>query len=109
MEKKPKHECDLCGQVGIHELQCLDPKRNPKGKKLDSRLDKNVKLKNFQHQYYARKRTKKGKPNAKGYTRDIKEHFVFGQNVTEMLPSKIAEALFKRDAEKYYDLQFTGK
>ena len=110
MEGKIESEldCDFCGDVGIHELRCPD-KTIKTNKLLDKRLDKNARLKNFQQECYARKKMIKGKPNAKGYTRDTKEHFVFGQNVTEMMPSKIANALFKRDAEKYHNLQFEGK
>ena len=99
--------CEFCGHVGIHELKCYDEKRKT-NLSLDKRLDKNNRLKNFQHEHYARKRTKKGKIDAKGYQRDVKEHFVFGQNVTKSLPSEIAGALLKRDANKFYNLQFPG-
>ena len=75
---------------------------------LNKRLDKNNRLKKFQHEAYARKRTKKGKVDTKGYQRYIEEHFVFGQNVTKSLPSEIADALLKRDANKFYNLQFPG-
>ena len=75
---------------------------------LNKRLDKNNRLKNFQHESYAKKRTKKGQKDAKGFERDVKEHFVFGQNVTKLLPSEIADALLKRDANKFYNLQFPG-
>ena len=76
---------------------------------MDKRLDKNDRLKNFQQQEYAKKRFKKGKPDAKGYTKDVKEHYVFGQNVSKSKPSEIARALLKRDAEKFYQLQYPGK
>ena len=99
--------CEFCGHVGIHEVKCYDEKKKTK-LPLNKRLDKNSRLKNFQHEHYARKRTTKGKIDAKGYQRDVKEHFVFGQNVTKSLPSEIADALFKRDANKYYNLQFPG-
>ena len=99
--------CEFCGHVGIHELKCYNEKRKT-NVSLNKRLDKNNRLKNFQHEHYARKRTKKGKIDAKGFPRDVKEHFVFGQNVTKSLPSEIADALFKRDANKYYNLQFPG-
>ena len=99
--------CEFCGHVGIHELKCYDDKRKT-NLSLDKRLDKNNRLKNFQHEHYARKRTKKGKIDAKGYQRDVKEHFVFGQNVTKSLPSEIAGALLKRDANRFYNLQFPG-
>ena len=104
---EPQSECEFCGHVGIHELQPNDEKRKTK-LPLNKRLDKNSRLKNFQHEHYARKRTTKGKIDAKGYQRDVKEHFVFGQNVTKSKPSEIADALFKRDANKYYNLQFPG-
>ena len=76
---------------------------------MGKRLNKNVRLKNFQQQEYAKKRFKEGKADAKGYTRDVKEHYVFGQNVSKSKPSEIADALFKRDAEKFYKLQYPGK
>ena len=104
---EPQSGCEFCGHVGIHELKCNDEKRKT-NVPLSKRLDKNNRLKNFQHESYARKRTKKGKVDAKGNQRYIKEHFVFGQNVTEELPSKIANALLKRDANKFYNLQFPG-
>jgi hypothetical protein len=104
---EPQSECEFCGHVGIHELQPNDEKRKTK-LPLNKRLDKNSRLKNFQHEHYARKRTKKGKIDAKGYQRDVKEYFVFGQNVTKSLPSEIADALFKRDANKYYNLHIPG-
>ena len=88
-------------------MKCYDEKKKSK-LPLNKRLDKNSRLKNFQHEHYARKRTKKGKIDAKGFQRDVKEHFVFGQNVTKSKPSEIADALFKRDANKYYKLQFAG-
>ena len=100
--------CNFCGHVGMHELKCTDKKRKTK-KLLNERLDKNIRLKNFQQEFYANKKKKKGKPDAKGFTREVKEHYVFGQNVTEMTPSKIANALFQRDADKYYNLQFEGE
>ena len=75
---------------------------------LNERLDKNNRLKKFQHENYARKRKQKGEVDTKGYQRYIEEHFVFGQNVTELVPSKIANALLKRDANKFYSLQFPG-
>ena len=103
-----QQDCDLCGHVGVHEMKLVNEKTKTK-KNLEKRLDNNPRLKNFQHEHYARKRLgKKCKPDSKGYAKEMKEHFVFGQNVTEMKPSKIADALFKRDAEKYYNLQFTG-
>jgi len=83
----------------------LDEKRKTK-KLLNKRLDQNVRLKNFQQQEYAKKRFKKGKPDGKGHIKDVKEHFVFGQNVSKSKPSEIADALLKRDAEKFYNLQF---
>ena len=52
--------------------------------------------------------TKKGNTDVKGFQRDVKEYFVFGQNVTKLLPSEIADALLKRDANKFYNLQFLG-
>ena len=104
---EPQSDCEFCGHVGIHEVKCYDEKRKTKVP-LNKRLDKNSRLKNFQHEHYARKRTKKGKIDAKGFQRDVKEHFVFGQNVTKLLPSEIAVALLKRDANKYYNLQFPG-
>ena len=107
MQSEPRSGCEFCGHVGIHELKCYDEKRKT-NLSLDKRLDKNNRLKNFQHEHYARKRTKKGKIDAKGYQRDVKEHFVFGQNVTKSLPSEIAGALLKRDANKFYNLQFPG-
>ena len=88
-------------------MKCYDDKRKT-NLSLNKRLDKNNRLKNFQHEHYARKRTKKGKTDAKGFQRDVKEHFVFGQNVTKLLPSEIADALLKRDANKFYNLQFPG-
>ena len=88
-------------------MKCYDEKKKTK-LPLNKRLDKNSRLKNFQHEHYARKRTTKGKIDAKGYQRDVKEHFVFGQNVTKMLPSEIADTLLKRDANKFYNLQFPG-
>ena len=99
--------CEFCGHVGIHELKCYDDKRKT-NLPLDKRLDKNSRLKNFQHEAYAKKRTKKGNTDSKGFQRDVKEHFVFGQNVTKSLPSEIADALLKRDANKFYNLQFPG-
>ena len=104
----PKPDCELCGVVGIHDVSAVDEKRKTK-KNLDSRLDKNVPLKNFQHKYYARKSVKEVIKDKKGHDREINQHFVFGQNVSEMKPSKIANALLKRDAEKFYNLQFQGK
>ena len=104
---EPQSDCEFCGHVGIHEVKCYDEKKKTK-LPLNKRLDKNSRLKNFQHEHYARKRTTKGKIDAKGYQRDVKEHFVFGQNVTKSKPSEIADALFKRDANKYYKLQFPG-
>ena len=98
--------CEFCEHVGIHELKCDNEKRKT-NVPLDKRLDNNKQLKKFQHQSYARKRKKKGKV-VKGYQKDITEHFVFGQNVTELVPSKIANALLKRDANKFYNLQFPG-
>ena len=100
-------DCEFCGHVGIHELKCHDDKRKTKDP-LDKRLDKNKGLKKFQHESYARKRKTKGEVDSKGYQRYTTEHFVFGQNVTEELPSKIANALLKRDANKFYNLQFPG-
>ena len=100
-------DCEFCGHVGIHEVRCYNEKRKTKVS-LNKRLNKNSRLKNFQHQHYARKRTKKGEIDAKGFQRDVKEHFVFGQNVTKLLPSEIADALLKSDANKYYNLQFPG-
>ena len=91
-EIEPQSDCEFCGHVGIHEVKCYDDKRKT-NLSLNKRLDKNNRLKNFQHEHYARKRTKKGKTDAKGYQRDVKEHFVFGQNVTKSLPSEIADAL----------------
>ena len=88
-------------------MKCYDEKRKTKVP-LNKRLDKNSRLKNFQHEHYAIKKTKKGKIDNKGYQRDVKEHFVFGQNVTKSLPSEIADALLKRDANKFYNLQFPG-
>ena len=96
--------CEFCGHVGIHELKCYDEKRKT-NIPLNKRLDKNNRLKNFQHESYAKKRTKKGKTDNKGFQRDVKEHFVFGQNVTKYLPSEIADTLLKRDANKFYNLQ----
>ena len=96
--------CEFCGHVGIHELKCSDKKRKT-NVPLNKRLDKNSRLKNFQHESYAKKRTKKGKTDNKGFQRDVKEHFVFGQNVTKYLPSEIADTLLKRDANKFYNLQ----
>ena len=101
-------KCGLCNDIGLHELKCLDEKRKT-NKSLDKRLDKNSRLKNFQQQEYAKKQFKTGKPDAKGYIRDIKEHFVFGQNVSKSMPSEIADALMKRDAEKFYNLKYPGK
>ena len=106
-EIEPQSDCEFCGHVGIHEVKCYDEKKKSK-LPLNKRLDKNSRLKSFQHEHYARKRTTKGKIDAKGYQRDVKEHFVFGQNVTKSKPSEIADALFKRDANKYYNLQFPG-
>ena len=100
----PHKDCELCGEVGIHDLSVVDEKQRTE-KKLDARLDKNVPLKNFQHKYYARKSVKEVIKDKKGYDREINQHFVFGQNVSEMKPSKIANALLKRDAEKFYNLQ----
>ena len=94
---EPKPDCDLCGEVGIHDFSVDDEKRRTK-KKLDARLDKNVPLKNFQHKYYARKSVKEVIKDKKGYDREVIQHFVFGQNVSEMKPSKIANTLLKRDA-----------
>ena len=88
-------------------MKCLDEKRRT-DKSLSKRLDKNIRLKNFQNEHYTQKKFKKGKPNPKGYTKDVKEHFVFGQNVSKSKPSDIADALLKRDAEKFYNLQFPG-
>ena len=105
---EPKPDCDFCGEVGIHDFSVDDEKRRTK-KKLDARLDKNVPLKNFQHKYYARKSVKEVIKDKKGYDREVIQHFVFGQNVSEMKPSKIANALLKRDAKKFYDLQFQSK
>ena len=99
-------DCEFCGHVGIHELKCHDVKRKTKDP-LDKRLDKNKGLKKFQHDY-ARKRKTKGEVDSKGYQRYITEHFVMGQNVTESLPSKIANLLLERDANKFYNLQFPG-
>ena len=96
--------CEFCGHVGIHELKCYDVKRKT-NVSLDKRLNKNSRLKNFQHESYTTKRTKKGKIDNKGFQRDVKEHFVFGQNVTKHLPSEIADTLLKRDANKFYNLQ----
>ena len=107
MQSESQSGCEFCGHVGIHELKCYDDKRKT-NLSLDKRLDKNNRLKNFQHESYARKRIKKGKVDSKGYQRYITEHFVFGQNVSEELPSKIANALLKRDANKFYNLQFPG-
>ena len=104
---EPQSDCEFCGHVGIHEVKCYDEKRKTKVP-LNTRLDKNSQLKTFQHKHYARKRTKKGKIDAKGFPRDVKEHFVFGQNVTKSLPSQIADALLKRDANKFYNLEFPG-
>ena len=104
---EPQSDCEFCGHVGIHEVKCYDEKKKTK-LPLNKRLDKNSRLKNFQHEHYARKRTTKGKIDAKGYQRDVKEHFVFGQNVTKSLPSEIADALFKRDANKFYNLHIPG-
>ena len=104
----PKPDCDLCGEVGIHDVTVVDEKRMTK-KKLDLRLDKNVLLKNFQHKHYARKSVKEVIKDKKEHEREINDHFVFGQNVSEMKPSKIANALLKRDAEKFYNLQFQGE
>ena len=106
-EIEPQSDCEFCAHVGIHEVKCYDEKKKSK-LPLNKRLDKNSRLKNFQHEHYARKRTKKGKIDAKGFQRDVKEHFVFGQNVTKSLPSEIADALLKRDANKFYNLQFPG-
>ena len=106
-EIEPQSECEFCGHVGIHEVKCYDDKRKT-NLSLNKRLDKNNRLKNFQHEHYARKRTKKGTIDTKGFQRYIKEHFVFGQNVTKSLPSEIADALLKRDANKFYNLQFPG-
>ena len=107
MQSEAKSGCEFCGHVGLHELKCYDEKRKT-NLSLDKRLDKNNRLKNFQYEHYARKRTKKGKIYTKGFQRDVKEHFVFGQNVSELLPSKIANVLLKRDANKFYNLQFPG-
>ena len=107
MQSEAQSGCEFCGHVGLHELKCYDEKRKT-NLSLDKRLDKNNRLKNFQHEHYARKRTKKGKIDTKGFQRDVKEHFVFGQNVSELLPSKIANVLLKRDANKFYNLQFPG-
>ena len=96
--------CEFCGHVGIHELKCHDDKRKT-DLSLDKRLDKNKGLKKIQHEHYARKSKKKGIVDDKGHQRYITEHFVFGQNVTEELPSKIANTLLKRDANKFYNLQ----
>ena len=104
MQSESNSGCEFCCHVGIHELICKDDKRKT-NLSLDKRLDKNNRLKNFQHEHYARKRTKKGKIDAKGFQRDVKEHFVFGQNVTKFLPSEIADTLLKRDANKFYNLQ----
>ena len=93
--------------IGLHELKCFDKKRKT-NQPLNKRLDKNVRLKNFQQKEYAKKRFKKGKSDAKGYVKDVKEHYVFGQNVSKSIPSEIADALLKRDAEKFYNLQFPG-
>ena len=107
MQSESQSGCEFCGHVGLHELKCYDEKRKT-NVPLNKRLDKNNRLKNFQHESYAKKRTKKGKTDNKGFQRDVKEHFVFGQNVTKSVPSEIADALFKRDANKYYNLQFPG-
>ena len=104
---EPQSGCEFCGHVGIHELKCYDEKRKT-NVPLNKRLDKNSRLKNFQHESYTKKRTKAGKTDSKGFQRDVKEHFVFGQNVTKMLPSEIADTLLKRDANKFYNLQFSG-
>ena len=105
IESQP--ECEFCDHVGIHELKCYEEKRKT-NVPLDKRLDKNNRLKKFQHENYARKRKQKGEVDTKGYQRYIEEHFVFGQNVTELVPSKIANALLKRDANKFYNLQYPG-
>ena len=89
-------------------MKCYDEKRKTK-LPLNKRLDKNNGLKNFQHDAYALRRNRKGNIDNKGYQRYIKEHFVFGQNVTKMLSSEIADAVFQRDAEKFYKLQFPGR
>ena len=104
----PQCKCGLSNDIGLHELKCFDETRKT-NQPLDKRLNKNVRLKNFQQQEYAKKRFKEGKPDAKGYTKDVKEHYVFGQNVSKSKPSEIADALLKRDAEKFYNLQFPGK
>ena len=105
--KRGQSECEFCGHVGVHEVKCHDKKRKT-NVPLNKRLDKNNRLKKFQHENYARKMKKNEEVDTKGYQRYIEEHFVFGQNVTELLPSKIANALLKRDANKFYNLQFPG-
>ena len=105
--KRGQSECEFSGHVGVHELKCYDKKRKT-NVPLNKRLDKNNRLKKFQHENYARKTKKNEEVDTKGYKRYIEEHFVFGQNVSELVPSKIANALLKRDAKKFYNLQFPG-